>query len=217
MYELLKMVPGEVELGIEFQAGLQAGEALAKAMDLPEQAKYYLEKFMQAQDVYESSLWNGEYYKYDASASKYHDSIMADQLAGHWYSHACGLGGIVPEEHARSALEKVFQVNVLGFEAGQSGAMNGMRPDGSLDHTGIQSLEVWTGTTFAVAAAMLQAGMRKEAFQTAKGIYNQVYQAFGLWFQTPEAIGAYENVRAISYMRPLAIWALQWELDQRSG
>jgi len=197
-------------------ACLQAGAALAKIMSAPEIAADYLEKLEKAQKVYEAKLWNGSYYNYEASGSKHQDSIMADQLAGHWYSLACGLGGVVPESHARSALKKVFDFNVMGFEDGRLGAMNGMRPDGSLDKTGLQSMEIWTGTTFAVAAAMLQAGLTEEAFKTAAGIYHMVYEDYGLWFQTPEALSAEESVRAISYMRPLAVWAIQWELEGKS-
>jgi len=194
-------------------ACLQAGAALAKEMSMPDIAADYLEKLEKAQQVYESRLWNGSYYDYEASGSKHQDSIMADQLAGHWYSQSCGLGGVVPEAHARSALKKVFDFNVMGFEDGRLGAMNGMRPDGSLDKTGMQSMEIWTGTTFAVAAAMLQSGLQEEAFKTAEGIFHMVYEDYGLWFQTPEALSAEESVRAISYMRPLAIWAIQWVLE----
>ena len=35
------------------------------------------------------------------------------------------------------------------------GAVNGMRPDGQIDQACLQSREVWTGTTYALAAAML--------------------------------------------------------------
>jgi non-lysosomal glucosylceramidase len=195
-------------------ACLQAGAALAEVMGETALCDSYQNKLSSARAVYQKLLWNGEYYNYDTSDSKHKDSIMADQLAGHWYSHACGLGGIVPEDQARSSLKKVFDYNVMGYEGGRLGAMNGMRPDGNLDKTGLQSVEIWTGTTFAVAAAMLQAGLEREAFLTAKGIYNMVYEDYGLWFQTPEALSAYESVRAISYMRPLAIWAIQWELEQ---
>jgi non-lysosomal glucosylceramidase len=195
-------------------ACLQAGAALAKEMALPTLAKDYEDRFIRAQAVYEAQLWNGDYYNYEAGGSKHHDSIMADQLAGHWFSLACGLGGVVPQEHARLALKKVFDFNVMAYEDGRLGAMNGMRPDGTLDKTGLQSMEIWTGTTFAVAAAMLQAGLKEEAFITAKGIFTMVYEDYGLWFQTPEALSAYESVRAIAYMRPLAIWAIQWELNQ---
>jgi non-lysosomal glucosylceramidase len=198
-------------------ACLQAGAALAKVMGEPNLATNYLETYQKAQQVYEIKLWNGEYYQYEASGSKHQDSIMADQLAGHWYSHACGLGGVVPETHSLSVLAKVFNFNVMGFRNGRLGAINGMRPNGGLDKTGLQSMEIWTGTTFAVAAAMLQAGLTEEAFSTAKGIYNMVYEDYGLWFQTPEALSAHESVRAISYMRPLAIWAIQWELEQQSN
>jgi uncharacterized protein (DUF608 family) len=40
-----------------------------------------------------------------------------------------------------------------------------MKPDKQLDYTCMQSIEVWTGTTYAVAAAMLQQGMVKEGKQ----------------------------------------------------
>ena len=195
-------------------ACLQAGAALAVAVEDYQSASDYNVKFKKAQKVYEAALWNGEYYNYDSSTQAHHDSIMADQLAGHWFSLACGLGGVVPKEHASSALKKIFENNVMGFENGRIGATNGMRPDGSLDRTAMQSMEIWTGTTFTLSAAMLQAGLEQEAFQTAKGIYNMVYEDYGLWFQTPEAMSARESVRAISYMRPLAIWAIQWELDR---
>ena len=34
----------------------------------------------------------GIYYNYDSSTNKYHNSIMADQMAGQWYLKACELG-----------------------------------------------------------------------------------------------------------------------------
>ncbi len=194
-------------------ACLQAGAALAEVMGEGQLAADYREQFDRAGKVYEEKLWNGEYYNYEASGGKHADSIMADQLAGHWYSMACGLDGVVPPDHARSVLEKIFELNVMGIKDGGMGAINGMRPDGRLDKTALQSQEIWTGATFGVAAAMLQAGLVDEAFKTTRGIYQVIYEDYGLWFQTPEAISAQGNVRAISYMRPLAIWAIQWELD----
>lgn len=67
------------------------------------------------------------------------------------------------------------------------------------DATCMQSLEVWTGTTYALAAAMLQQGifsshckvniqgLTEEAFDTAKGIIITTYYTLGYHFQTPEA------------------------------
>lgn len=194
-------------------ACLKAGAAMAERLGEVDLAAQYLATFEKGSKVYEDTLWNGEYYAYDASGSKHSDSIMADQLAGHWYALASGLGGIVAPERAALALKKVYDVNVMGYKAGSLGAMNGMRPDGTLDRTCLQSTEIWTGTTFAVAAAMIQAGLADEGFKTAEGIYNMLYQRFGLWFNTPEALSYEDAARATSYMRPLCIWAIQdaWE------
>ena len=47
----------------------------------------------------------------------------------------------------------------LGRDAAETpglcGAVNGMRPDGRIDDSCLQSREVWTGTTYALASAML--------------------------------------------------------------
>jgi len=135
---------------------------------------------------------------------------MADQMAGQWYAKACGLGPIVPDSNAYLALKTVYEMNVKGFKDGKMGAINGMKPNGTIDDTCMQSVEVWTGTTYAVAAAMLQQGMVKEAFETIKGIIIPTYQDLGYMFQTPEAWDVKGQYRSAAYMRPLVIWAIQW-------
>ncbi|MBD3405264.1 MAG: glucosylceramidase [Candidatus Lokiarchaeota archaeon] len=158
--------------------------------------------------VYEEKLWNGEYFNFDSSEGKHSDSIMADQLAGQWYLHASGLEGIIEPVKARKAMESVYKFNVLGYASGKMGAMNGMRPDGSIDNSSMQSAEVWTGTTMGVAAEMIYEGLVDEGFNTAKGIYEVVYRDRGYWFRTPEAWTKDGNFRASMYMRPLSIWAI---------
>ena len=198
-------------------AALSAAAAMADLVGEKEQAEEYRALLAKGQASYEELLWTGEYYAYDASSSRQHNSIMADQLAGQWYAKACGLPSIVPEDHARSALKKVFDFNVMQFEEGLMGAVNGMRPDGRVDTSCLQSQEVWTGTTYAVAAAMLQEGLIEEAFRTAKGIYEMTYHELGYWFQTPEAWTIAGEHRSLAYMRPLAIWAMQWAWERRAG
>ena len=198
-------------------ACLSAAAALAGEVGQPEAAAACREQLARAQQAYEARLWNGEYYNYDASPSRHHDSIMADQLAGHWFARACGLEGVIPAERARSALKKIFEFNVKKFRNGESGALNGMRPDGSLDKTSSQSLEMWAGTTYSIAACMLQEGLRDEAFATAKGVYLATYRDLGLFFQTPEALDMDNAYRAMGYMRPLAIWAMQWAIESKSS
>lgn len=198
-------------------AALAAAAEIARLLDDPDAARAYCDQFERAQQAYESLLWTGEYYAYDASGSRQQNSVMADQLAGDWYARACGLPGIVPTEHARSALRKVFDLNVMAFADGEMGAVNGMRPDGQIDTTSLQSSEVWAGVTYGVAASMLQLGLREEAFTTAQGAYRQTYEVLGYWFLTPEAWTIKGEHRSLAYMRPLAVWAMQWAWERGIG
>ncbi len=194
-------------------ASLAAAAALAELMGREQLAAQYRQTLARGQAAFRQKLWNGRYFNYDASRSRQQDSIMADQLAGQWYARACGLAGIVEPTQARSALHMVFAHNVLGFAGGRLGAVNGMRPDGRVDTTSMQSQEVWPGVTYGLAAAMLQEGLAEAAWQTAKGVVMTTYHDRGYWFQTPEAWDRHGNYRAIAYMRPLAIWAMQWALN----
>lgn len=197
-------------------ASLQAAACLADLVGESALAGEYRATFERGKRAYHEKLWNGRYYNYDASRSRQHDSIMADQLAGHWYARACGLEPVVEALYAHSALMTIYDWNVQRFVGGTMGAVNGMRPNGQVDRTSLQSQEVWTGTTYAVAAAMLQEGLKDEAFATAWGVYKTTYEETGYWFQTPEAWYASGDYRSIAYMRPLAIWAMQWALERGS-
>lgn len=167
---------------------------------------------------YDLKLWNGEYYYYDSSEGSHSDSIMADQLGGQWYCDVTDLDPIVPEDNIQSALQKIYNYNVLQFADGQMGAVNGMRPNGDIDKTSEQSQEVWTGTTFALAALMIHHGLIEEAWNTSRGIYNVVYNTDstynrGYWYRTPEAWDITGNYRASMYMRPQSIWAIEYALN----
>jgi non-lysosomal glucosylceramidase len=209
---------------------------------------------------------------------------MADMMAGQWWTRVCSLPSVMPPQAAFSCYRKIFDNNVVKFadicnkehgsigEKCLRGAVNGMRPDGIIDDTCLQSREVWTGTTYGLAAAMmhesyadehlvgddcmtgftafteakeieeysplqplqstntalpvaisdmtpLDASQRRElqamAFSTAQGIHDAGWQAYGYQFATPEAWTANGNYRALGYMRPLAIWAMQFPSVQR--
>ena len=73
-----------------------------------------------------------------------------------------------------------------GFGGGRMGAVNGTRPDGSVDPSSEQSAEVWVGTTYALAAFMIGRGLVDEGWDTARGAAEVTYER-GLWFRTPEA------------------------------
>jgi non-lysosomal glucosylceramidase len=196
-------------------ASLAAAAALADFVGESGKAVAYRSALVQGQAAYQGKLWNGRYYNYDSSGGRHGDSIMADQLAGAWYAQACGLPECLDPGQVHSALQTVFSKNVKGFCDGTLGAVNGMRPNGAVDRLSMQSQEVWPGVTYALAATMLQEGLIEEAFKTAEGAVKATYERMGYWFQTPEAWDRHGNYRSIAYMRPLAIWAMQWAWERR--
>src|SRR5208337_4290411 len=146
---------------------------MARALGDKNGAANYDAQFKKAQAAYIKNLWNGTYFNYDQGSS-YHDNSMAEQLAGQWYASLTGLGDLVPATMRRSALQHVYDNNVMKFQNGQMGALNGISAKGEMLHENEQVQEVWVGTTFSVASHMLLEGMRDQAFQTARGIYNVV-------------------------------------------
>ena len=187
---------------------LRAAEEIARRMGENDAGAYYHTMFQKAQATYIEKLWNGKYFRYDTD-SEYRDDIQADQLAGQWYADMTGLGDLVPPEMRRKTLQTIFAFNVMKFDDGQAGAVNGIAPDGSLIKSNEQIQEVWTGTTLGLASLMLDEGLRDDAFRTAWGVYHVTYETRGYWFRTPEAWDMTGNYRASMYMRPGAIWGLE--------
>ncbi len=200
---------------ILYLAACEAMIRMSNEMDEPDMAHKYTDILERGRKSLLERLWNGRYFNYDTSAGKHSDSIMADQLAGHWYALALGLEPVVEHEKARTALRTIFDYNVMRLNQGRMGAVNGMRPNGEIDRTSIQSAEVWTGTTYALAALMLHEGMTDEAFTTTEGVYLATYHDLGYWFRTPEAWTSKGHFRASMYMRPLAVWAIEHALRMR--
>ena len=169
-----------------------------------------------ARAAFESKLWTGSHYRFDTSDGPSATSVMAGQLAGQWYADATGLGDLVAGDRVTTTLRTIFDANVMGFAEGTMGAVNGVGSDGSVDGSSLQSAEVWVGVTYALAACMFGRGMVDEAWRTAWGAQEVTYGR-GYWFRTPEAFDVDGNFRASLYLRPLAIWALEYAIRQRSG
>jgi non-lysosomal glucosylceramidase len=198
-------------------ACLAAAMQIAKTVEDKKSYSQYMDWFKRGKAAYESKLWNGQFYDYDSSRSGHHNSIMADMLAGQWYARACGLQPVIDPHHIQPALKTIFDHNVMQFHNGEMGAVNGMRPNGEIDHTNMQSQEVWSGTSYGLAACLLQEGFEKECWQTAHGIVNMTYERMGYWFATPEAWDERGNYRSLAYMRPLCIWAIQWAWERKKS
>uniref|UniRef100_A0A0E0LK01 Non-lysosomal glucosylceramidase n=1 Tax=Oryza punctata TaxID=4537 RepID=A0A0E0LK01_ORYPU len=201
--------------GCLWLAALQAAAALARTLGHHDYAERCMLKFAKAKPVFEAKLWNGSYFNYDSGISYNSRSIHADQLAGQWYTASSGLPPLFDEGRIKCTLQKIFDYNVMRVKGGRMGAVNGMHPNGKVDETCMQSREIWTGVTYSLAATMLLHGMDDQAFTTAEGIFIAGWseEGYGYWFQTPEAWTIDGHYRSLIYMRPLAIWAMQYALS----
>lgn len=104
----------------------------------------------------------------------------------------------------------------MKYANGQRGAVNGMKPNGRVDITSIQSEEVWVGVTNGLASLMVFEGMSEQAWATINGMYSLCYNKLGLAFQTPEALMKNNVFRSLGYMRPLCIWSIQYAIDMQT-
>jgi non-lysosomal glucosylceramidase len=197
-------------------AALRAAAGFARAVGDEPAASAWDADFARARASFERRLWNGRSYDYDGARGPLSDTVMADQLVGQWFADVSGLGELVAPDRVRSALRRIFELNVLDFGDGLRGAVNGMRPDGTIDRSSEQSQEVWVGTTYALAAFMIGRGLVNEGWTTAAGAARVVWEE-GLWFRTPEAFDRAGNFRASLYLRPLAIWAIEEALGRRAA
>ncbi len=169
----------------------------------------------QARPNYQEKLWNGQYYRLDSESNS--EVVMTDQLCGQFYAKLLGLPDIVPPECAVSALETVYESCFLKFKDGEFGAANGVMLNGSPENpNATHPLEVWTGINFGLAAFLVQMGRSEKAFKLTDAVVRQIYEN-GLQFRTPEAITAVGTFRASHYLRPMAIWAIYYVMNQKTA
>ncbi|XP_050305415.1 non-lysosomal glucosylceramidase [Anthonomus grandis grandis] len=200
-------------------AAVYAMSMMATWLNNSERCDFYQKLLKKGTESFHKKLWNGKYYNFDCSETQY-NGIMADQLNAQWYLgciRSADSYPIFPKENVKSALMSIYENNVLCFCEGTMGAVNGFI-NGQVDQVTIQSQEVWTGVTYALAATMIQEGMFEEAFKTAGGMFQSMTEKFGMIFDTPEALYAKNFYRSVGYMRPLSIWSMQiaWENREKS-
>ncbi|UCE07554.1 MAG: T9SS type A sorting domain-containing protein, partial [bacterium] len=155
-------------------------------------------------------------------------AIMADGLNGQRFCETTGLDPILPPERIVAHLHQVFErcvqplTDYTGDGIGDMGAVNGRNADGSPLFLQ-QPDEVWTGSSYFIAAMMFHWGkimndelLKDRALKTAYGVYYQTWvnEETAYYFNTPEA-WHYSNpkrFRAQQYQRPRSIWELLLEI-----
>jgi non-lysosomal glucosylceramidase len=212
-YDTWPMHGPSAYVGVLWLGALRVAEELARLDGDVTAAVDWHTAYERSRASLERQLWTGAAYAFCRTGPTA-DSIMADQLAGQWYADVGGLRDLLDAERIATALRTVHELNVVAFGDGLLGAVNGMRPDGTVDTSSEQSQEVWVGTTYALAALMIGRGLVAEGWETARGAARVTYER-GLWFRTPEAYDRDGNYRPSLYVRPLAIWAIEEALHRQ--
>ncbi|KAK4352843.1 hypothetical protein RND71_028361 [Anisodus tanguticus] len=115
-------------------------------------------------------------------------------MTSYGYARASGLSPIADEEKI-SAVKKIYDFNVLKHKGGMRGAVNGMLPNGKADMSALHISNCEWDIPNSLPIVWSDKGL-------------------GFGFQTPEGWNTYDHYRSLCYMRPLAIWAMQWALTK---
>ncbi|XP_014220612.1 non-lysosomal glucosylceramidase [Trichogramma pretiosum] len=215
-YDCWQMTGVSAYCGGLWLAALQCCVKMAQLLGEGTKEARYKDILDRAAPAFHAKLWNGLYYNFDCSKGSHRETIMSDQLCGHWLLRACGFEyEVFPKLNVHCSLLKIYNYNVMKYKKGTRGAVNGFMPNGGVDRSCVQSEEMWTGVAYSLAALMIHENMVSEAFKVAEGVYTTVYEKIGLGFETPEALAENNVYRSIGYMRPLSIWAMQHAWNNR--
>ena len=196
-------------------AALRAAAKLADEAEEGALAKTWTEQAITAADAFNRRLYNGAWFNVDTDGPL-SAACFIEQLFGPFLARRLGLGDIVPEANARSALGEIYRRNFLEEGAGEGAVSLANMPAGATaalphqDDTTFQTKEIQPGFNFSLAAQLESWGLVVEADRLRRALYDQLYVKRNLVFQTPAAIDQGRlTCRAILNMRPLAVWWMQ--------
>lgn len=174
-------------LGSLYLAALAAAEKMAVLENDRQAAERWAAIRRRGAEKQDRTLFNGEYYIQipdPQPREDYGTGCAIDQVLGQWWAHQLDLGWLYPPEHVQSALRSVFRYNFRGTMEGLRQAPRkfvddsdpatqmitwpkGMRPAKGTRYAD----EAMTGFEYSAAAAMIQAGLLREGFVTARAVW----------------------------------------------
>ncbi|MGQ9571726.1 MAG: GH116 family glycosyl-hydrolase [Dehalococcoidia bacterium] len=175
-------------IGSLYLAALRAAEEMAGLLGEREDGERYRQRFESGREAMERELWHGEYYvhRFDPATQAvmaYGEGCHSDQLLGQWWAYVLGLGHLFDPERVREALASIHRYNFKKSMEGlvlsgrrflrddEAGLLNCSWPKGGRPLVPLlYSDEVWTGIEYAVAGAMLFAGMVDEALEIVAAV-----------------------------------------------
>jgi uncharacterized protein (DUF608 family) len=203
---------------IWYLAALHAAAAMADVAGAKDFAAKCRSVAKSGADKIDRELYNGHFYQQhvppgNTSPFQVGEGCLIDQLCGQYKAHRAGLGNLLDVEHMRTALKTIFENNYReNFRghwhnmrtfatADEQGTLicsypNGGRPEVPFPYWG----ECMTGFEYALAATLLDYGMKEEGLKVAKAVRDRHAGHNRNPFNEPEC-GSY-------YARAMAAWSL---------
>ena len=193
-------------------AALRAAARLAGEAGAGDRAAAWAAQADRAAEAYAARLFNGAWFRVDTDGPL-SEACFVEQLFGPFLARRLGLGDIVAETQARSALSEIYARNFLDAGGGEGAvSLTGLSAAAraGLPHAedpSFQTAEIQPGFNFSLAAQLECWGMEEEADRLRRALHRQLHARRNLGFQTPAAFdrGA-PTCRAVLNMRPLAVW-----------
>ena len=193
-------------------AALLAASRLAAEAGEASLSEDWMRQARKASHAFSERLFNGKWFRVDTDGA-FSEACFIEQLFGPFLARRIGLGDIVPENQARSALKSIFQLNFLDGGGGEGAiSLSGIPQDAMelLPHqedTSFQTAEIQPGFNFSLAAQFEAWNLHHEAEVLRLALHREIYERRNLVFQTPAAYDKGRlTCRAILNMRPLAVW-----------
>lgn len=155
VFELILLFVSSSYCGSLWLAALYAMTIIAEKLSKRNECDSYKKLLDRGKKAFDDKLWNGKFYKFDTTKP---DTIMTDQLCGHWYLRTSNVIAydVFEKDRVKSSLKTIYENNVMKFKDGNLGSVNGYLLDGNrVDTTALQSEEVWIGVNYGLASMMI--------------------------------------------------------------
>ena len=193
-------------------AALKAGAALAAEAGEADLAAAWSAQADKAGQAYAQKLFNGSHFLVDTDGPL-SAACFIEQLFGPFLARRLGLGDIVPEAMAVSALKTIYERNFLEAGGGEGAVSLASVPPDAVEHLPhandrtFQTSEIQPGFNFSLAAQLEAWGLDSQADTLRRALHHQLHVRRNLVFQTPAAFDREAlTCRAIMNMRSLAVW-----------
>lgn len=194
-------------ISVLWLAALQAACALAEKMNDPSRRAQWQALLEQGKQSAEEKLFNGQYYDLWFDDARRDACCMTDQMDGEYFSRLIGLGGILDEQHVKTALDTIYRLNY----SRENGLINASYPAGAkptvYTYRNCQGTANWSGIEYMMAAFYLMMGRYQEGSAITQTVQER-YIRLGEMFNHAECGG--------HYYRAMSSWALMQTLSGMS-